>query len=117
MMLTLKEGSKDGWHLIELSGRIQQDDVALFEQALEKALQEKKYRLLVDMASITHVCSAALGILVAFKHRLRKEDFELRLVVSGGELRALFEMTMMDRLFSIFRSQEEAVAHGRRSPS
>lgn len=63
--------------------------------------------VLVDFQNVTFVDSSGLGYLVlAFKH-LREVDSQLLMCSVNEQIRILFELTGMDKVFTVFSNQEE----------
>ena len=55
----------------------------------------------------------ALGVILAAKKRLTAEHGQLELVVPTPEIRRIFEITMLVRVFDLHESQAEALRAGR----
>ena len=55
----------------------------------------------------------ALGVILAAKKRLAAQHARLELVVPTPEIRRIFEITMLDRVFDLHESQSEATRAGR----
>ncbi len=71
----------------------------------------------VDLTDATFLDSMALGVILGAKKRLVDEGGELDLIVPTPEIRRIFEITMLDRVFEIYASREEAVGSGDRGTS
>jgi len=65
-------------------------------------------RVTVDLTEATFLDSMALGVLLGAKKRLAEGGGELDLVVSTPEIRRVFEITMLDRVFEIHPSRDAA---------
>ena len=62
---------------------------------------------LVDFQNVTFMDSSGLGYLVlAFKY-LREVDSKLLMCSVNEQIRILFELTGMDKVFTVFSNQEE----------
>lgn len=66
--------------------------------------------LVLDLSGTTFVDSMALGVLLGAMKRMRARQGELRLVVPRPELRRIFEITLLDRVFPLDTTREEALA-------
>jgi anti-sigma B factor antagonist len=64
----------------------------------------------VDLSETTFIDSTTLGVLVGGVRRLREQDGDLSLVCSDRNITKIFEITGLDRVFSISPSREEALA-------
>ena len=65
-------------------------------------------RVVLDLSEVTLVDSMALGVLLGAKKRLATHAGAIDLVVSKSDIRRIFEITMLDRVFDLHGSQEEA---------
>lgn len=66
--------------------------------------------LVIDLSAVTFVDSTTLGVLLSGLKRLREKEGRLRLVVPGTEIRRIFELTMLDRVFDLDATRDEALA-------
>ena len=66
--------------------------------------------VIVDFSDTTFIDSTTLGVLVGGVKRLRTNDGQLSLVCSDRNITKIFEITGLDRVFTIHSTREEAVA-------
>jgi anti-sigma B factor antagonist len=102
--------SDDNIDIIVLDGRIDQDASEELEGVLEGLVEKGKLNICIDMSSVKHICSSALGVMVAVKRKITKNDGDIKLVMMNENLLKLFETTMLDKVFEIFESQRECLA-------
>ncbi|MGH3025675.1 MAG: STAS domain-containing protein, partial [Gaiellaceae bacterium] len=76
-------------------------------------------QVIVDFTSTTFIDSTTLGVLVGGVKRLRTNDGQLSLVCSDRNITKIFEITGLDRVFTISETRDEAVAklNGASQPS
>lgn len=67
-------------------------------------------RVVVDLTRATFLDSMALGVLLGGKKRLAAVGGDLELVVATHDVRRLFEITMLNRIFVLHESREAALA-------
>ena len=70
-------------------------------------------QIVLDLSDATFLDSMALGVILAAKKRLTAQHGRLELVVPAPEIRRIFEITMLDRVFDLHESQEEATRAAR----
>ena len=68
-------------------------------------------RLVVDLTRTSFVDSATLGVLLGGLKRLRPKGGEIVLVIADPNIRKIFEITLLDRVFTIFDSRDAALEH------
>ena len=95
--------------IIVLDGRIDQDGSEELETHLQSCLNEGKCNICIDMLNVKHICSSALGVLVAIKRKLRDEDGDMKLIILNENLMRLFQTTMLDKVFEIYDSRRECL--------
>jgi anti-sigma B factor antagonist len=66
--------------------------------------------VVVDLTETEFLDSTSLGVLLGATKRLRERNGEIRLVVSRPELRRIFEITLLDRVFPLHDTREQALA-------
>ena len=71
----------------------------------ESALVSGAKTLLMDLKETTFVDSSGLGTLVAVLKKVRSSDCEMVVCSINPQVRMLFELTSMDRVFQIFEDR------------
>ena len=80
----------------------------LKEQMLQ-LFDEGKCNLMIDLGTVRFIDSSGLGALVSgFKNASAREG-SLKLCCLQPQVRSMFELTRLHRVFEIFPSQEEAL--------
>ncbi len=77
---------------------------------LTAAIESGASNVVVDLSHVTFLDSMALGVLLGALKLLRAQGGELRLVVPTPELRRIFELTLLDEVFELARTRQEAFA-------
>jgi anti-sigma B factor antagonist len=66
--------------------------------------------VVLDLTGATFLDSSALGVFLGALKRLRAGGGRLRVVVPRAELRRIFEMTLLDRVFDLDVTRQEALS-------
>ncbi len=103
----MKRISADNMEIIQLEGRIDQEASEELESMLEDCIKDEVENICIDMINVKHICSSALGVLVAIKRKIKDKDGDIKLVISNDNLMKLFQTTMLDKVFEIYESQRE----------
>jgi anti-sigma B factor antagonist len=77
---------------------------------LTDAIESGASGVVVDLSHVTFLDSMSLGVLLGALKLLRARGGELRLVVPSPELRRIFELTLLDEVFALARTRQEAFA-------
>jgi anti-sigma B factor antagonist len=84
--------------------------VPQLRERLLAAVEAGATTLVVDLTRTTFIDSTTLGALIGAVKRLRPAGGEVWIVASDRSIRKIFEITLLDRVFPIFESREEALA-------
>ncbi len=95
--------------ILELSAEIDINTSPQVRKAFDQLIKEQIKRVLLNFAEVTYIDSSGLATLVEMLQRLKRFGGALRLCNLSEKVSGLFEITKLDRLFSIFSSEEEAL--------
>lgn len=93
--------------VVTLSGELDIFRKEMLRESLAAA--EQADVAVIDMTGVTFLDSAALGVLIGFKKRLAERKGTVRVVLISLQLRRLFEITGLERVFEIYPSLESAI--------
>ena len=97
-------------HFIETSGELDLYSAPELKQRLGLAIEEGNRRIVVDLTQATFVDSTTLGVLVGAKKRIAPEGGSVAVVCPDNEVRRLFDLTGINRVFEIYDTRDEALA-------
>jgi anti-sigma B factor antagonist len=100
----------EGSYVISLGGEVDLYTAPEFKQQLLEVIAQGAKHVIVDFSNTTFIDSTTLGVLVGGVKRLRTNDGQLTLVCTDRNITKIFEITGLDRVFSIYGSRDEAVA-------
>ena len=81
------------------------------EQVSAAAAQKPALPVILDMSRVEYVPSLGLGALVGLMRRLRQDGHRFVLVGVQHQVRILFSITRLDKLFEFRSNVEEALSH------
>lgn len=67
-------------------------------------------KLLLDFATVEHLSSAALGMLINVNNRIKQKNGQLRLTNIKAPIYEVFVITKLNKLFKILPNRAEALA-------
>jgi anti-sigma B factor antagonist len=100
----------DGTSLISLAGEVDLYTAPEFKQQLLEVIAQGAKMVLVDLTDTTFIDSTTLGVLVGGVKRLRTNDGQLALICDDRNITKIFEITGLDKVFTIYPTREDAVA-------
>jgi len=86
---------------------LETENVASFRSVIAPILERSK-RIVLDMSLVTFMDSTGLGSMLSCLRTVKAKDGAIKLANLTQEVRQLFEMVLMDRVFEIYGSVEEA---------
>ena len=97
-------------YVISLSGEVDLYTAPEFKQQLLDVIGKGAKDVVVDFTNTTFIDSTTLGVLVGGVKRLRQNEGQLSLVCSDRNITKIFEITGLDRVFTIHATRDEAVS-------
>jgi anti-sigma B factor antagonist len=111
MSLILNTKKVDGHIIVEASGRIDSGPAYLQLRELTKRLTTEGTRYFVlNMAGISYVDSAGLGLLLSIYATIRNQGGDLKLLNVSPRVQELLKTTNLGHIFEIYDDENEAVA-------
>ena len=103
------EQLNDDSYVISLAGEVDLYTAPEFKQQLLQVISDGAKNVIVDFSNTTFIDSTTLGVLVGGVKRLRTNEGQLSLVCSDRNITKIFEITGLDRVFTIYATRDEAV--------
>ena len=79
-------------------------------ERLRSTIDEGISNVVLDLSDSAFVDSTSLGVLLGAMKRLRERDGQIHLVVPRPDIRRIFEITLLDRIFPLHETREQALA-------
>ena len=96
--------------MISLTGEVDLYTAPEFKTQLLAVIERGTTHVIVDFSETTFIDSTTLGVLVSGAKRLRTTGGDLTLVSSARSITKIFEITGLDRVFTIYPTRAEAIA-------
>jgi len=93
-----------------LEGRIDTQGSVDLEKSLHLAVEAGNHKMILDMATVTYISSAALRILADVLTKNRKANGDLKLVGLNPKITRIFRIIGFDKYFSVFETVADAIA-------
>jgi anti-sigma B factor antagonist len=99
----------EGKHVIALGGEVDLYTAPELKQELLDVIGDGAKDVVVDFTNTTFIDSTTLGVLVGGVKRLRPNGGRLTIVCSDRNITKIFEITGLDRVFTIYPTRDEAL--------
>ena len=104
------EEAGDGVAVVALAGEIDLYTCPEFKQELLRVVADGTTLVVVDLTETTFIDSTALGVIIRGVERLKLRDGRLVVVCADPNIVKIFEVTGLNRIFSVVGSRDEALA-------
>jgi anti-anti-sigma factor len=98
--------------VLMVSGRMDAENAAQFEERCKECIAEGHVRLVADLSGLTYVSSMGLRSFLSVAKTLQGKGGDLRLCGMKGLVKQVFEITGLMQAFSVYESVESAVLRG-----
>jgi anti-sigma B factor antagonist len=95
--------------VISVAGEVDLYTAPELKRELVAVIDEGVRRVVVDLSQATFIDSTTLGVLLSGVKRLRPVGGELAVVCTDRNIRKIFEITLLDRVFTIHADRDEAI--------
>ena len=102
---TLEDGADA---VVSLEGEVDLYTAPELKQELHRLVGDGAKLIVIDMTATTFIDSTTLGVLLSVVKRVRPEGGAVVLVCPDRNVKRIFEITLLDRVFTIVDTREEA---------
>lgn len=99
---------RDDVVILRLSGSLEVDLQPHLLNALQNAIL-KESDVVVDFREVIFIDSSCLGILVSVAKSLRSQKGDIKLAGLSDDVRSIFQITRLDKIFEIHDSVEDSI--------
>ena len=94
--------------ILHLKGNLDAETVTLFKKKAYALVEAGNHCLVVDCKGLNFVDSMGLGAMISLLRKVRTEKGDLKVAALSPDVRSVFEITRLHRLFEIFPDWEAA---------
>ena len=98
--------------LLSIKGFIDTTTAPEFEKRFLSVLNEKKFKLVVDLKDVNYISSAGWGIFISEIKRIRNQKGDLILVGMNPEVSEVFELLEFNTILKAFPNVDAAIKKG-----
>lgn len=100
--------------VVSVKGEVDLHTCGTFRDTLRDLIESHNYQLVVNLAQVPYLDSAALGVLVDSVRRVREHGGGISLVSTTPFVRRAFEITRLVKIFQMYDDNEAALADFRK---
>jgi anti-sigma B factor antagonist len=107
--LTISDSRNGDVQVLKLSGYLDGHTFVELERALDRSIKGGINRLVLDLADLTYIASAGVGVFINAQHQVRKLGGSLQLVNPAPSVREVFGILGLEAIFTIHESIDQGV--------
>lgn len=95
--------------IIDLSGEVDAYTSARFREAMVELIESGEANLVISMIKVEYIDSSGLGALVGGLKRSTERGGRIVIVCDNPQIRKVFEITGLEKVFPLYDSEADAV--------
>lgn len=95
--------------LLNLKGTIETTNAGSLEDVIERIINGKCFRIIVDLSGVTYISSAGWGIFISEIKRVRRESGDIKLAAMRPEVREVFDLLEFNNILKPYPDKLEAL--------
>lgn len=111
-MISVDTHEREGWTVISAAGEVDVVSAPSLRAAIVNAVTGGRTDLVLDLSGVVFIDSFGLGVLVGAVKRVQTHEGQLRVVITEQRVRAVVELTGLDRILDLHPDLDAAVASG-----
>jgi anti-anti-sigma factor len=108
--MNIFERDENGVTVFELEGRIDTPGAVDMDLALQAAVADGQYKMVLDMARVRYIGSAGLRTMADVLSKNKDQGGDLKLVALNRKVERVMRIIGFDKFFSIYDTLEQALA-------
>jgi anti-sigma B factor antagonist len=106
---------KEDVSVVYLKGYLDAHTAPDFEKMLQILVDEDRIRIVVNLADLSYISSAGLGVFMGFIEDIRKKGGDIKLAEPTDKVFRVFDLLGFPVLYEVFQQESEAIAKYRAS--
>jgi anti-sigma B factor antagonist len=95
--------------VLTLKGTIETTNASGLEETLARIVDERCYRIVVDLGGVTYISSAGWGIFISEIKRIRRNGGDIKLAAMSPEVREVFDLLEFGNILKPYERTSDAL--------
>jgi anti-sigma B factor antagonist len=104
-----RAGSNPPVVVLTLKGTIETTNASGLEETLVRIIDERCYRIVVDLGGVTYISSAGWGIFISEIKRIRRNGGDIKLAAMSPEVREVFDLLEFGNILKPYERPADAL--------
>lgn len=106
-LVVKREKTPAGHPVIRLNGEFDSYTCSRVRSVMIELIEKGTNDLLIDLTGVEYIDSSGLGVLVGGSKRINAKGGKIHLLILDSQIREVFRMTGLERIFPIYQTEEE----------
>ncbi len=107
--MSIKTETQGRFLVIHLEGDVDAYSSGKIKDMILGQIDQGNSSLVIDLAKVPYMDSSGLGMMVTVLKNINKRQGTLRIIGLNGDLKNIFSLTRLDKVFNLYGSLEEAL--------
>jgi anti-sigma B factor antagonist len=94
---------------VEVVGEIDVYTSPKVKEIIGELIDKGNYQLVINLEDVRYIDSTGLGVLIGALKKVREKDGSISLVCTNPQIKKIFNITGLVKIFGIYKSEEEAL--------
>ena len=103
------EEKKDELDILKLQGRLDAASAKEIKSKINELVKHDRIKIVMDLSDINFIDSTGLGCMVSCLRTVSKKGGDIKIAGLQAQVRAIFELTRLHRIFQIFDDTDTAI--------
>jgi anti-sigma B factor antagonist len=99
-----------GPSVVELNGEIDVYTSPKVKETISDLIDKGHYSLVINLENVRYIDSTGLGVLIGGLKRVREHSGSVNLVCTNPQIKKIFDITGLSKIFGIFDDEKAACA-------
>jgi anti-sigma B factor antagonist len=106
--MEIREEKVNDVEVLKLEGRLDASSAKDIKEKVNLLAKENRVKIVIDMGGIDFIDSSGLGSLVSSLRSVNKSGGDIKISALQDQVRAIFELTRLHRIFGIYDDSDAA---------
>jgi anti-sigma B factor antagonist len=95
--------------VLNIRGYLDAHTAPEFEDAINKLMDENRYKIVVDLTGLQYISSAGLGVFMGFIEEIRQHSGDIKLSSASPKVYKVFDLLGFPSLYEFYEKLDDAV--------
>lgn len=96
-------------YVVEVHGEIDVYTSPKVKETINDLVDKGHYNLIINLEGVRYIDSTGLGVLIGALKKVREHNGSISLICSNPQIKKIFNITGLVKIFGIFKNEEEAL--------